>query len=162
MRKFSTHLLGIGLAAVISGSTLAAVQPGSPGDLGIGAVLGEPTGLTGKYWLSSKTAIDAAMAWHFGDDDRFQIHADHLWHIDVPALGIPGGKLPFYIGGGLRVIAGNRSEAGFRIPLGLSWLAEQAPVEVFAEIVPVIEFAPDTEGQLDGGVGIRYYFKTGR
>ena len=30
------------------------------GLFGIGVVLGEPTGISGKYWLSEKTAIDGA------------------------------------------------------------------------------------------------------
>jgi hypothetical protein len=62
----------------------------------------------------------------------------------------------------LRVLGGEDSQAGIRFPIGLSWLAERVPVELFAEIVPVLEFAPDTDGDIDGGVGVRYYFKTGR
>jgi len=60
---------------------------------------------------------------------------------------------------GLRVLAGDHPEAGLRIPLGLSYLLSQAPVEIFAEIVPVVEFAPDTSGEVDGAIGVRYYFK---
>jgi hypothetical protein len=30
---------------------------------GVGIILGEPTGLSGKYWLTEKTAVDAAVAW---------------------------------------------------------------------------------------------------
>ena len=131
-----------------------------PGDFGVGAILGAPTGLSLKYWYTDSAAIDGALAWHFGDDDRFQIHADHLWHVTIPGLTIPDGRMPLYFGLGLRVLAGDHSEAGVRIPLGLSYLLDKAPVEFFAEIAPVVEFAPDTAGDVEGGVGIRYYFKT--
>lgn len=148
------------LLSMLGGTlTWGAAQPGNRGDLGLGLIIGEPTGVTGKYWLSTKTAIDGAMAWNFGDDDRFQIHADHLWHIDVPSMHVPSGRVPFYVGGGVGVIAGKHSEGVFRIPLGLTWLSSDAPIEVFAEIVPVVEFAPDTDADLNGGIGIRYYFK---
>jgi len=138
----------------------AAPQPGDPGDFGLGAMFGAPTGLSMKYWFSNTTALDGGLAWHFGDDARFQIHADHLWHIPVSAWSVPNGRLPVYVGAGLRVLAGDHPEAGLRIPLGLSYLLSQAPVEIFAEIVPVVEFAPDTSGEVDGAIGVRYYFKT--
>ncbi len=140
--------------------TCAVPQPGQAGDFGLGAMFGAPTGLSMKYWFTESTALDGALAWHFGDDQRLQIHADHLWHIPVPSWNVPNGRLPVYVGAGLRVIAGDHPEAGVRIPLGLAYLAAKAPIEVFAEIVPVVEFAPDTSGELDGAIGVRYYFKT--
>ena len=51
------------------------------------------------------------------------------------------------------------SEGAIRIPLGLSYLTARLPLELFAEIVPVVEFAPDTDADVEGGVGIRFYFK---
>jgi hypothetical protein len=104
-------------------------------------------------------AIDAAAAWHFGDDDRFQIHSDALWHFLAPNLKIPEGMLTPYLGLGLRVLAGDHSQAGIRIPLGVSYLFGSAPLEAFAELAPVAEFAPDSGLDIDGGVGLRFYFK---
>ena len=57
------------------------------------------------------------------------------------------------------MIAGDRSQAGLRLPLGLSYLMNQT-YRIFAEIVPVVRFAPDTGGDVDGGIGVRYYFLT--
>jgi len=147
-------------SALAISNALAVPQPGHPRDFGLGAMFGAPTGLSLKYWLTNSTALDGGFAWHFGDDARFQVHADHLWHIDVPSWKVPNGRLPAYVGTGLRVLAGHHPEAGIRIPLGLSYLVAKAPVEVFAEIVPVVEFAPDTSGELDGAIGVRYYFKS--
>ena len=160
-REFVVFLSLLALTGTLPTSkVLAAPQPGQPGDFGLGAMFGAPTGITAKYWYSGQAAIDAGLAWHFGGDARFQMHADHLWHISVPQWNVPNGRLPFYVGAGLRVLAGDHPQAGIRIPLGLSYLITNAPVEVFAEIVPVVEFAPDTAGDLDGAIGVRYYFKT--
>ena len=82
--------------------------------------------------------------------------------LDPKRVSIGEGRLPVYFGLGLRVLAGGHAQAGIRLPLGLSYLADRAPVEVFAELVPVLKFAPDTGGDVEGGVGVRYYFKTGR
>jgi hypothetical protein len=136
-----------------------AASVGTPGDFGAGLILGAPTGLTAKYWLTPNTAIDGAIAWHFGDKDRLQLHADHLWHIFPRELRVPNGVLPVYIGGGLRVIAGDDAEAALRVPLGLSYLLDRVPVEIFLELVPMLTVAPNTEGDLDGAIGVRYYFK---
>jgi hypothetical protein len=134
-------------------------QPGQPKDFGAGVVLGSPTGFTMKYWMDQISAFDGSLAYKFGHEDRFAITADYLWHIPLPVAASFPGKLPFYVGGGLRVLTGNDSEAGIRIPLGLSLLLGNAPIEFFAEVVPVVRFAPDTDADLDGGVGLRYYFK---
>jgi hypothetical protein len=155
---FMSYLIFTGV--VCSPNALAVPQPGQPGDFGLGAMFGAPTGLSLKYWLNNTSAMDGGLAWHFGDDARFQVHSDYLWHINVPNWDVPNGRLPVYVGAGLRVLAGDHPEAGIRIPVGLSYLVAKAPVEVFAEIVPVVEFAPDTSGELDGAIGVRFYFKT--
>lgn len=159
-RRIGGLLAGVVTMALYPSLVMAAVAPGQPGDFGFGAMLGAPTGLSLKYWLNETAAIDGALAWHFGDNSQFQIHTDYLWHLPISGVTVPNGKLPFYVGAGLRVIAGDHSNAGIRIPLGLSYLVERAPVEVFAEVVPVVKFAPDTEGDIDGAIGVRYYFKT--
>src|SRR5262249_20608456 len=103
----------LGLWAVSQPSvSMADVQAGRAGDVGLGAILGSPTGLSFKYWMSQMTAIDAAAAWHFGDEDRFQFHADHLWHIDINRLSIPDSRLPVYVGVGGRVLTGHDAEVG--------------------------------------------------
>ncbi len=144
---------------VPSSAFAASSVVGSQGDFGLGVILGAPTGLSAKYWLSGKTAIDGALAWHFGENDRFQIHGNHLWHWELKDLRTTEGRLPLYAGIGLRVIAGSDTDAGIRIPLGASYLFERAPLEAFIELVPVLDVIPSTDADLDGAIGIRYYFK---
>jgi len=42
-------------------------------DFGLGIILGEPTGITFKYWASDKAAFDGALAWSFSKEDKFHI-----------------------------------------------------------------------------------------
>ncbi len=159
--KVCAAVLVSGLFVIIANpGIIQAAQAGAARDFGVGAILGEPTGLSLKYWLSNITALDGAVAWKFAhDESRLQIHADHLWHIDIHDAHITQGRLPFYLGVGLRVESGPHPNAGVRIPLGLAFLFNAAPIELFSEIVPVVRFAPDSGSDLEGGVGVRYYFK---
>src|SRR5512134_2470080 len=73
--------------------------------LGLGPILGEPTGFTVKYWLDEEHAIDGAAAWSFWDGDGFQLHGDFLWH-NCDLINAPDGmdgKLPVYFGVGGRL-----------------------------------------------------------
>src|SRR5689334_20375013 len=77
---------------------------GSAEDVGVGIQLGQPMGVTGKYWMSSTTAVDAAAGYHF--NSNFDMHADYLWH-SFSSFEVQNGRLPFYFGMGGRVNLGN-------------------------------------------------------
>jgi hypothetical protein len=127
---------------------------GAAEDLGIGIQLGQPMGVTGKYWLSSTTAVDAAAGYHF--NSNFDIHADFLWH-SFSSFNVSDGRMPFYLGLGGRVFGGNDSQFGIRLPLGVSYLFPSQPLEAFAEIAPVVKIAPGIGADIDGAVGLRLY-----
>ena len=48
--------------------------------MGAGIILGEPTGVSLKYWLTETSALDAGFTWSFVDENAFQIQADYLIH----------------------------------------------------------------------------------
>ena len=50
-------------------------------NFGLGAIIGKPTGISGKYWLNNENAIDAALGYSFENNSSINIHADYLWHI---------------------------------------------------------------------------------
>ena len=138
-------------------------------DMGIGAVGGEPTGLSLKYWLDDFQALDAGIGWSFYANDSLALHTDYLLHsYSILPLSGTRNKLPVYIGAGLRFkaknthggVAQNEDDSiwGIRLPVGVSYLFANQPLDLFAEIVPVFDFAPEGEITLNGGVGLRYYF----
>jgi hypothetical protein len=125
---------------------------------GAGIILGEPTGISGKYFLSENNAIDVAIAWSFKKVAAFHIHADYLYH-DYNFFNVKTGKLPIYFGIGGRIKLEEKSRLGFRIPVGIAYEFPRAPVDIFVEIVPLLDVVPDTQFDFNGAVGVRYYFK---
>lgn len=130
-------------------------QNTNAGKTGLGVMIGEPTGITLKSWTSQNTAFDVGLAWSLSGNDDIYVHADHQWH---KPLEVEKGSLSFFYGIGARAIFSNDTFFGARIPLGLSYLAPEAPLEFYLEVAPVINLIPDTDGDADGGIGIRYYF----
>ncbi len=45
-----------------------------------------------------------------------------------------------------------------RVEIGLTYIFERAPLDVFFEIVPLLDLTPETRGDVQGAVGVRYYF----
>lgn len=128
-------------------------------ELGVGIILGEPTGLSAKKWLSTEHAVDAALAWSFSHDARVQVHGDYLYHrVHFFNADEYEGRLPFYFGLGGRAIFGeDDTTIGARFPFGIGKTLDNAPIELFLEIVPILDLVPDTVFDLDGAVGVRYY-----
>jgi hypothetical protein len=128
-------------------------------DFGFGVIIGEPTGISAKYWTGSSTAFDAAAAWSFVDEGALHLHADYLFH-SFDLINVEKGRLPLYYGlGGKIKLAAKDAEIGARIPVGLSYLVQGAPLDIFFEVVPIMELAPATEFGMNGAIGIRYYFE---
>ena len=130
------------------------------GKLGAGIILGEPIGGSLKYWLTDTLAIDGAVGWSSHDSTDLYLHSDVLWH-NFELIPVSRGRLPVYIGvGGLMRIRDNNNDnqVGVRLPVGISYMFDNAPVDVFAEIGPAIDVSPDVRGDFTGGVGIRFWF----
>jgi len=134
------------------------------GKFSIGAILGGPTGISAKFWISERNAIDGAASWTSNGSSHF--HFDYLWHDfnrfksekDSPPLYYKG-SLPFYYGVGGRFEFDKETEFGIRGVIGVAYLFAEAPFEAFFEIAPFLRLTPGTDAGLDAAVGIRYLFK---
>ncbi|MBV6420506.1 MAG: hypothetical protein DAHOPDDO_01748 [Ignavibacteriaceae bacterium] len=125
---------------------------------GLGIILGEPTGVSAKLWTSSENSFDFAAAWSFQGDGHLLLQADYVWHI-FRLIPVESGKLPFYVGVGGRVVfAEVDAVIGVRVPLGLDYMFSNAPVDIFVELVPILDLAPSTDFDFNGGIGARYWF----
>lgn len=125
---------------------------------GIGFIIGEPTGLSLKSWTSSNNAFDLGLAWSIGRYDAINIHGDYLWHRFGVFEDLDQGWLPVYYGiGGRIVLAENDAVLGARIPVGINYLFEETPIDLFFEIAPVVNLVPSTDFDVNGGVGVRVY-----
>ncbi|MCW9708749.1 hypothetical protein J6I44_17955 [Aliifodinibius sp. 1BSP15-2V2] len=126
-------------------------------DIGIGVMVGEPTGLSLKSWLGGNNAFDVGLAWSL-NRDAVHVHADYLWHNFNLFDEVDEGSLPLYYGiGGRVILADDDAVIGARVPVGLNYLFEDAPIGLFMEVAPIINLAPDTDLDVEGGIGIRFY-----
>jgi hypothetical protein len=147
-------IVGLAAVVVLCGGI---AQAQNDSGFGIGIVAGEPTGLCGKVWMSQSTAFAGAAAWTFKEEAAVTLQLDYLYH-NFNVIKVEKGRLPLYYGIGGRVKLEEDSRIGLRIPVGLDYLFVGAPLDVFIEIVPVLDLAPDTEFNLNGGIGVRYFF----
>ncbi len=147
---------------------------------GLGLELGEPTGLNGKYFVSDSTAIDFGVGWvyqHYYYGDGLHLYGDVLFH-PTSLASTPGFQLPFYIGVGLRywrfdycdrgICDYGGSAVGIRVPLGISFDFNKVPLDIFIQLVPVIDFVNGdyydryrdrAHFGVDLSAGIRFWFK---
>lgn len=124
------------------------------GDFGAGVILGEPTGITGKFWLNDSRALDMGV----GLNSSFSLYGDYLWH-SWGVLPQPSeGKLPVYLGLGAQVRDSLHDSLGLRAVAGIAYWLPRNPVEIFFEIVPVFHLAHDNGAEINGSIGLRYYF----
>ena len=125
---------------------------------GLGIIIGEPTGLSGKKWTSNRTAVDAGLAWSFARGSSLHIHADYLWHF-FDALKAEEETIPLYVGVGGRLKFDNNARFGIRIVGGVDFMVYSVPLDVFLEVAPIMDLIPATELGLNGGLGVRFFFK---
>ncbi|UCH66063.1 MAG: hypothetical protein JSW63_02715, partial [Ignavibacterium sp.] len=68
-------------------------------------------------------------------------------------------KWPIYYGIGARLKFGEEdTKLAVRIPVGAAYLFEDAPVDIFLEVVPMLELIPKTKFQFNAALGARYFF----
>lgn len=127
-------------------------------DFGLGFMLGDPTAVSFKKWTGSKNAFDGGVGWSFRNDGSFHVHADYLIH-SFNLITVERGKAPLYFGLGARLNTETDTKFGFRIPLGVSYIFDKAPLDVFFELALLFDLVPSTDfGGLEWSIGVRYYF----
>jgi hypothetical protein len=144
------------LTPFLMSSTVQGQAVAEKGQAAIGVMLGEPTGINLKFWQNTNRAYDLGVAWSLQGNEAISIHGDYLWHTWLTA---EKGDLAVQYGIGARAwFSDNDSAVGARIPIGLNYLFEDAPIGVFVEIAPIIDLLPSTDSDGSGGIGARFYF----
>lgn len=157
MKKSFTGLF-IALFLFLVASTLSVQAQDMDGKLGAGLMIGEPTGISLKYWQNEQNAIAGGLAWSLGQYDAIHLHADYLWHNYSVFDEVDEGVLPLYYGiGGRIILAENESVLGVRVPVGMNYIFEEAPVGLFLELAPTVNLAPSTDFDIGGALGIRIH-----
>jgi hypothetical protein len=123
-------------------------------------MLGEPTGVTAKFWFARAHAFQLGFGWGVETEGHLVVIGDYVYHfIDaIPPVERAGRFVP-YLGIGARfAVRYDEGLFGVRIPLGMSFLIRSAPIEVFVEVALGISLIPETRGIFDGVLGGRFYF----
>jgi hypothetical protein len=140
---------------------------------GLGIMFGNPTGLSGKYYLGADTALDFGVGAYYGYGRYYRrglhIHGDFLWHPVVLASPDPF-ELPLYFGVGVRILEHDRffgdgryrrTHVGIRGPIGILMDFNRVPIDIFFELALVLDFITGDRYSyfdLNAAVGFRYYF----
>ncbi|MBI5555246.1 MAG: hypothetical protein HY920_05280 [Elusimicrobia bacterium] len=134
---------------------------------GLGVIIGEPTGFSGKYWLNNKEAYDLSVSFRFSS--YLYLSGAYLYHnYDVFKNAKYASDASLYYGAGLRLI-GDREHRyrkhfrddtydtilGLRGTIGLSYFIPNQPFEIFIEFSPLLNIAPATDLDFSAGVGAR-------
>lgn len=143
---------------VLSVSSMARAE-----NFGLGIILGDPTGLSGKMKLNEAHSLDGALAYSSGKHSGTQFHADYLWD-RARTWATDQGPLHMYYGLGGRLISYNdehkhsQISLGPRGSLGLSFDIHNPNIELFGELAAILELTPDISADIDAGIGARIRF----
>jgi hypothetical protein len=148
-------------ALALAAPVMAQTSQGDNKYAGVGFIVGEPTGLSAKFFLSNEHAVQFALAWSLSGQNEMHLQGDYIWHkyglIDLKN----GDEMPLYFGIGGRFIfeEGDADDVfGIRFPVGLDYLFTNYPFDIFAEIVPILDLTPDSDFDLEGAIGARFWF----
>ena len=154
----------IAISLILLLSALSVNATPSQGALAGGIILGEPTGLSAKSYVTSTQALDAALSYSLRTDSVW-IHTDYLYHSESLSKSVQGGRWVPYGGlGGLLYLSKNKKKqsstvlVAARLPGGVMFYPTKSSFEFFAEIGLVVGLLPATEVTMSGGIGSRYLF----
>ncbi len=139
-------------------------------DFGFGLIVGEPTGLTGKYWTNSRNALEFNVGSSFFGRPRIDV--DYLWHFNAFRTSIV--KLYAGVGGIMGFGEGNSfwyewrngrfyyrtgNDIGLAISglIGINVIPRDTPLEIFLDAGILIGMAPDFGSAGELAFGIRFY-----
>lgn len=154
--KLSAILLALATMAVcLAPMSSQAAQATSKG-IGLGFVLGDPTGLSGRMWQGPSNAIDITVGFSFGGEN-LMVMGNYLW-LNNDLIPIPSGKMPLYYGPGAAVYFSDNPALGLNVKVGLAYLLADAPLDFFIEIGPELVIGSSMDGSAIAGLGARFYF----
>jgi hypothetical protein len=136
---------------------------GAPGQIGLGVILGSPTGFTLKAKHQNNNFFDLALAYSLRSDETIHIHGDYLWQFPN-RFEIDNVPMFTYVGVGARLKhfdhhkKGDDFALGVRLPAGFGYFIPQSHVELFAEAALIMDVLESTDLDINIGLGGRFWF----
>ena len=135
------------------------------GTIGIGIIVGEPSGICGKLYIRDDQAVQAAVGGAF-IGGGIQAHADYVFHPYILQTR-DSFVLATYVGPGVRFIQYSNGREDSSNAIGLRAVGGllfdfKNPLDAFVEVAGVFEYEfRDGQGaaiRLNASAGVRYYF----
>lgn len=126
------------------------------GSFELGGILGVPSGLNSRYWITDQYGIELSLG--TSPDRDFMFSLDFLFEL-IEMYRADDHSLRLYTGAG--TLAGYISDENyinFRVPLGLTMPFTSYPVTFSAYIAPAVVFKPETSLSTNWGFAARYNF----
>ncbi|GAB4493024.1 MAG: hypothetical protein OHK0019_16080 [Saprospiraceae bacterium] len=133
-------------------------------NVGVGFQAGAPTGLNLHFRNTKPMRLDILFAWDFDDDDRdfFFVNVHGLFFKPLSA----NPKFNFYYGPGAYIGVRDRDRPpfddddetvlGFSGNFGLNLEIDR--FDIFLQLTPRLDLVPDTDFDIGGGLGARFFF----
>jgi hypothetical protein len=142
---------------------------GGGDNFGFGIVLGDPTGLTLKYYTESTEAFVFTLGSSYFGSPR--LGADYVWHFDAFTSDVtklyagPGAVIGFgesrgfWYDKGDRFFVRDNNGAGFGVRgiFGVNFIPRRTPLEFFVELGVLLGLAPGFGSAVDAAIGMRFY-----
>lgn len=155
-------LLAVLLFFVAAPAAAQTSGTGLGGTIGVSNASVDPVGLSVKAWVTDRQAFQGAASFVISDEavgaSYLVLQSDFLFH-NFEQVAVGSGLLALYVGPGLQVtfIEDADNRLAFRAPLGINYMFDGAPVDIFAEVAPALQIAPDAQLRFDGALGFRYF-----
>ena len=139
---------------------------------GLALILGEPMGISAKLWFSEYSAINLGVGWSMYrrmESMRTRgapyAYIDYLRHF-FDEIKTRRGKFVYFIGIGIEGAYNyfedeytDKQYYGVRLPFGISYMFDNAPLDIFLETSPSIVFYfHGVSSDIGACAGIRYWF----
>lgn len=137
--------------------------------IGVGLLLGDPLGISGKMWISKEMAFDGVIS--VSAVRPFYVHADYLLHnyellkaqekesrLKSAVKDPKATDFIFYYGAGAYASYWSSGAIGIgaRLPVGIEYLVN--PFDIFVELAPTFSLTPSMGLSIYGGIGVRFNF----
>jgi hypothetical protein len=144
------------LVLVIGLSSIKLFAQGKNNQVGIGLQLGDPSGLSLKFYNPGRASVDILAAWDLNNYLFVNVHA--LYH---KPLG-NARNANFFYGPGAFLAFRERNRYADYLGLGISGnfgfnvFIDQ--LEIYAQVTPRLQLIEGTDADVGGGIGLRFYF----
>jgi len=134
------------------------IDAGLPTGFALGVIVGRPTGISLRSGISKKHAIGFKVGWSF-PEERIHFVVDYLSYF--PEWIKKEDWYPYLNVGGRLEMKQEQDERqlnlGIKVGVGIEYVYRQ--LGLFGELCPVVELVPEIHLDLEGGIGVHYYFR---